>query len=358
MKPRVAIIGGGIYGTTMLKAYSAAHRMGQIELVALADIKEDVLQEQTKKFNLRGYRDYKEMLQREKLDAIAVVTPDYLHKEMAIEAASHGLHLIVQKPLDVTVKGAEEMVRAARENNVMLFVDFHKRCDPGHIHLKKDIKSGRLGKIQYGYVWMEDTIVIPSVWFKNWAQYSSPAWFIGIHFFDLIYWLLESKPKRIYATAIKDKLAGMGIDTYDSLQSKIEFANGANFSVDTSWILPRSFPSIVNQGIRVVGSKGLWEVDSQDRGAFYAVEDDAGAGVPNPYSQIDKDCPVYGTVTQGYVIESMLYFLRLVGEIKKGTVTLKDLAGSYPSGEEAIVSTQICEAVHQSAESGKIIELY
>jgi len=63
---------------------------------------------------------------------------------------------------------------------------------------------------------MEDTIVILSVRFKNWAQYSSSAWFIGIHFFDLIYftlkqpslkvvmvWLLEAKPKKLYATGAK-----------------------------------------------------------------------------------------------------------------------------------------------------------
>src|SRR6056297_1242577 len=109
MKPRIGIIGGGIYGTTMLKVYSAAHRMGQIELVSLADIKEGILKEQEKKFQVKGYLDYKEMINKEKLDAVAIVTPDYLHREIAKEVASKGLHMLVQKPLDVTSEGAKEM---------------------------------------------------------------------------------------------------------------------------------------------------------------------------------------------------------------------------------------------------------
>lgn len=356
MKPRIGIIGGGIYGTTMLKAYFTADRMGQIELVSLADINEEVLKKQEKIFNIKGYLDYKEMLKKENLDAVAIVTPDYLHREIAKEVANFGLHMLVQKPLDVTVEGAKEMVKAAKENKVMLFVDFHKRFDPGHVQLKTDIKKGKLGKIQYGYIWMEDSIIVPSVWFKNWAKYSSPAWFIGIHFFDLLYWLLEAKPKRIYATGVKNKLAGMGINTFDSIQAKIEFENEATFTVDSSWILPKSFPSVVNQGLRVVGSKGIWEVDSQDRGIFYAIDDEPTANIPNYYSMLEKEHPLYGMVPQGYVIDSMLFFLQLINRLKDG-FPLDELKNCYPSGEEAIVSTQICEAIHQSVEQKKIIDL-
>lgn len=356
MKPRIGVIGGGIYGTTMLKVYSAAHRMGQIELVSLADIKEEVLQEQEKRFHLKGYLDYKEMIQKENLDAVAIVTPDYLHREITNEVANHGLHMLVQKPLDVTTRGAKEMVKEARKNNVMLFVDFHKRFDPGHIQLRADIQRGKLGKIQYGYVWMEDSIIVPSVWFKNWAQYSSPVWFLGIHFFDLLYWMLKSKPKKIYATGMKDKLIGMGIDTYDSIQTKIEFENEVNFSVDCSWILPKSFPSVVNQGIRVAGSNGLWEVDSQDRGIFFAIEDSPGSSIPNYYGMLENENPMYGMVPQGYIAESMLYFLQMINKLKSG-MSLKELEGCYPSGDEAVVSTLICETIHQSLEKKKMIEL-
>ena len=215
MQVRVGVVGGGVYGTNILKAYSNAARRGDIELVAFADIKEEVVEQQERAFDIKGYLDYREMFKRENLDAVAIVTPDHLHREIAIDAATCGIHMHVQKPLDVTAKGAKEIVQAANENSVLLYVDFHKRFDPAHILLKQSIQKGKLGKIQYGYVWMEDAITVPSIWFKDWAQNSSPAWFIGIHFFDLIYWMMESRPKKVYATAVKDKLAGMGIDTLD-----------------------------------------------------------------------------------------------------------------------------------------------
>ena len=79
------------------------------------------------------------------------------------------------------------MIQAAKDNHVMLYVDLHKRLDPAHIQLKNAIKSGKLGEIEYGYVCMEDKILVPTEWFKTWAKNSSPAWFIGIHFSDLIY---------------------------------------------------------------------------------------------------------------------------------------------------------------------------
>lgn len=356
MKPRVGVIGGGIYGTKILKAFSFAAKIGDIELVALADLKEEVVRQQAAAFGIKGYVDYKEMLRKEQLDAVAIVTPDFLHREITLEAAKHGVHVLVQKPLDTSSEGGLDMIRAAREQGIMLFVDFHKRFDPAHMQLKSDIKAGKLGSIQYGYAYMEDKIVVPSVWFKNWAQHSSPAWFLGIHFYDLIYWLLESKPERVYATGLKHKLVGMGIDTYDSIQAKFEFANGAQFSMDASWVLPNSFPSIVNQGIRVIGSDGMTEVDSQDRGVLSAFEDEAASIVSNPYAALEVEQPFYGVAPQGYTFESMLYFTKLIGLLKNG-MTLEQLEGAYPNGEEALVSTQMCEAVHESLKTGQIIKL-
>ncbi len=347
MRPRVGVIGAGVYGTTVLQAFSWAQRCRQIELAAVAEIDEDVLTKQAERFSVQGYADYRDMLQQEDLDAVAIVTPDHLHKEMALNCADSGIHMMVQKPLDVTTAGASAMVQAARDADVLLYVDFHKRFDPGHVQLRRDVSKGKLGRIQYGYVWMEDKIVVPSVWFRDWAQHSSPVWFLGVHFFDLLQWILGTKPVRVTATGVKDKLIAMGIDTYDSIQAKIEYANGAHFSVDCSWILPESFPSIVNQGIRMVGSQGIWEVDSQDRGVFYAVEEDAGSVVPNYYANMEREDPEGAAYPTGYVIDSMLWFLQLVSRLKDGK-GLADIAGLYPSGEEALVSTRLCEGIHES----------
>ena len=357
MKIRVGVIGAGTYGETLIQAFHSVHKAGNIDFTAVADVNPAALEKMKDLYGLKGYTDYKAMFDAEALDAVAVVTPDYLHKEITIEAARRKIHLHVQKPIATDVQEGKDMIAAAEENKVMLYVDFHKRFDPGHIHLRQAVRSGKLGEIQYGYICMEDVILVPSVWFKNWAQHSSPAWFIGIHFFDLLYWILGMAPVRVYASGVKKKLLSMGIDTYDSLQAKFEYENGASITVDSSWILPNNFSSLVNQQIRLVGSECMQEVDTQDRGIVASYSSDPASLVINPHGRYLEDRPFVGTIPRGYIIESMLYFLQLVSSIKEGKACLKDLEPFYPTVKEALVSTCMCAAAHESARQGKILEI-
>lgn len=354
---RVAVVGAGTYGSNLIQAFYAEHQMGNIDFVAVADISQSALDRVKQQYGLKGYLDYHEMFDKEALDAVAVVTPDFLHKEITVEAAKRGIHVLVQKPLATDVAEGREMNRVAAEHGVMMYVDFHKRFDPGHIQLKQAVKSGKLGQIEYGYVCMEDKILVPTVWFKNWAKNSSPAWFLGIHFYDLIYWILEEKPVKVLATGHKKKLASLGIDSYDAISARFTYADGKTITVDSSWILPNSFSSIVNQQIRLVGTDGMQEVDSQDRGVVATYAQDELSWVLNPYGRGEQDYPFAKAVPTGYTIESMTYFLKLVRMMKEGKVTLEQLKGYYPDGEEALVSTQMCAAAHESAETGKEITI-
>jgi predicted dehydrogenase len=356
-KIRVGVIGAGIYGTNVIQAFHSRHLAGEIDLAAVADINAGALERVKKTFGLNGYSDYKEMFENERLDAVAVVTPDHLHRDAAVAAAEYGIHILAQKPLATCSGEGREMVEAAAKNNVMLYVDFHKRFDPGHIQLKQAIKAGLLGEIEYGYVCMEDPIYVPAEWFKNWARHSSPVWFIGVHFYDLIYWLLGEKPEQVYASGVKKKLASMGIDCYDSIQAKFNFPGGAGITVDASWILPKSFVSPVNQHIRIAGTDGLQEVDSQDRGVFACYEKDNAGQIINPYGKYMTDDPIIGEIAAGYTIESMLYFLRLVALLKSGKATLDSLKGRYPDGDQALVSVKMCEAAHQSAATRTVVDI-
>jgi len=113
---------------------------------------------------------------------------------------------------------------------------------------------------------------------------------------------------------------------------------------------------VVNQGLRIVGSDGIWEVDSQDRGIFYTIDDNPEANMPNYYGMLEKEHPLYAIVLQVYVIDPMLYFLQLINKLKSG-FSLDELKNCYPSGEEAIVPTQIYKTIHQSVEKKKVIDL-
>lgn len=351
---RIGVVGGGIYGTQMLKCFAGQQRMGRIELAAIADLDRDVLARHSKKYGAQGYTDFVTMLNEGNLDAVAVATPDHLHAPVIREAVKRGLHVISQKPLDVNSARTRELIELCDNAGVLLYVDFHKRFDPGHIRLRNEIAAGDLGRLQYASVQMEDRIEVPTEWLKSWAARSSPSWFLGVHFYDLVYFLTGLEPVRVLASGYKGKLESMGLaGAWDSIQAKVEYEGGFSTNYDLSWILPKSFPTIVNQGIHIVGEEGMAEVDSQDRGYLTAYSRHAASVVANPFSSLEYEHPLFGTMTEGYTFASMSYFIDMLEALEKGR-SITDLKGSYPDGHAALISTRIGEAVERSINSGRI----
>jgi len=188
---RVGVVGVGTFGINHLRCFRQLGYWGVAKLVAACDVNEPVLEERRQEFEFNPYTSVEEMLNNEQLDAITVVTPDPLHKDIVLAGAEAGVHILSEKPLDVTVDGCQEMIDACERAGVLLMVDFHKRYDEYHIAMKQKIDAGDLGKIQYGFCHMEDKIVVPRDWFPNWAPNSSSAWFLGIHFVDLTRFLMS-----------------------------------------------------------------------------------------------------------------------------------------------------------------------
>lgn len=355
MKNRIAVIGAGTYGAHVLNVLSSSAQTGDIDLVAVADIDPVRLGQAGRTYGIRGYLSYEDMLDKEQPDAVAVVTPDYLHRDVTLAAVRRKVHVLCQKPIATDSREGREMIDAAARAGILLYVDYHKRFDPAHRTLKKDIANGRLGQILYGDVYMEDRIEVPSVWFARWAHLSSPAWFLGTHFYDLASWLLQARPVRVFAHGNKVKLKAMGIDTYDHVSAQVVYDNDATITFHASWILPGNFPSIVNQQIRLVGSEGICEIDSQDRGMLTSYAGETASQVHNPFSKTDPDDP-YGMPMGGYTCESILHFVRILKKLYAGQ-SLQDLQGQYPNGSEALTATILCETIHRSLQSGAVEEI-
>ncbi len=355
-KCRIGVIGVGTFGINHLRCFRQLGYIGAAELVAAADLNEQLLEERTREFNFKPYKDYREMLEKEQLDGVTVVTPDPFHKQIVLDAAEAGVHVLCEKPLDVTVEGCQQMTDACAAANVLLQVDFHKRYDEYHIAMKQKLDAGDLGRIQYGYSHMEDRIEVPKDWFPNWAPNSSPAWFLGIHFYDLARFLMNANGVAVWATGAKGRLSSLGVDTWDSISAKVLFDNGATVAFDNSWILPYEFEAVVNQGIRLVGELGMLECDSQDRGTVTCcVNDKPGMQTHNKSFLRQRFDKQGREVFDGYGMESIADFAYNVNVLLDGG-TIADL-GSYPSGVDGIEATKIAAGVHKSLETGGIVQL-
>jgi predicted dehydrogenase len=234
-KYRTALIGSGWWGMNILRA-AIAH--GRSKVVALCDVDQNYLDPAAAEVTqLSGdqpkkYKDYRELLDREKPDIVIVGTPDHWHPQVMIAAVKAGAHVYVEKPICHTVDEGKAMMQAARANGRMVQVGTHRRVSPHNISGMRFLKSSGAGKV--GMVrcfvhsgrgpgkptpdadppagldwdlWCGPAPLRPfnprihPRGFRNFLDYANGTlgdW--GIHWFDQVLWWTEEKfPKRIYS---------------------------------------------------------------------------------------------------------------------------------------------------------------
>ncbi len=354
-KVRVGVIGGGTWGNYHLLAARQMEAEGKAMLVAIADEYGETAEKQAKAFGIKKYTDYREMIQNEALDAVTIATPDHLHRTIVLYAMQNGMHVLVEKPLDLTTSGCREMVEATQAGKSLLMVDFHKRYDPYNMDVMQKVRSGQIGIPYHAYAYMEDKISVPLNMLRNWAGHSSPFWFIGVHKLDLVRWVTGLNPISVIATGRKGKLQAQGIDTFNSVSARIRFEGDFICTIDVNWIIPNQFEALVNQGLRIVGSDGIVELDGQDRGLRYC-STQAGTLTPNLGALVSQDHLLGYRSVSGYYVDPIKEFLTNVSFLKSGG-ELEQLDGRYPSGRDGLWATLTAEAVQMSINENRPVEL-
>lgn len=354
---RAGVIGAGVYGSLHLSALKEREvTTGDVILAGFAEVDDSVRVARASEFDCPGYSDYQQLIENEQLDAITVATPDHLHFDIAMACIRRGIPLLVEKPLSTRTDEARTIAETARDANVFLQVDFHKRFDPYHIDVRMRILEKEIGALQYGYFWIEDVLDVGTgmIGKKSWGTQGSPVWFLGIHAVDLSLWMMDfPKATEVYAKGFSGKLRSLGIDIYDSVKATVSYDNGVTITYDTSVILPNSYEARVHQGLKILGTEGILEVDTQYRGARHCVSS-KGMETPNlggKHRIYNKDRSVG---YRGYLFEAILDFVDNIKMLKAGTA-IDDLQGTFPSGVEAIESTRICEAIHTAIVENKVI---
>ena len=333
---KAAVVGAGIYGSHHINAYL---NNDKTELVGVCDLDPKKLDMVKKEYSINTYTDLEEMIKKEKPDIISIATPDPYHFGPAKTAIENNIDVLVEKPLATSRKECEELIKLAEAHNVKVGVDFHKRWDPASINLKLELEKEDTGKIVRGYVSMDDIIDVPVNWLP-WSRNSSPAYFLGVHCYDLIRYLIEDEVTEVYAVGSKGVLSGMGIDTYDNVQAILKFSKGSTWTVENSWILPDKFPKSNDGRMCIVTEKKYLRSDSQNRGVeFFS---DTKTQTPNSYFITYRNNKAFGF----------------------GIDPINDFTDSIISGEkfmanavDGLEATKIADAVHESIITGKPVKL-
>lgn len=148
-KLRIGFIGTGGIANSHMKAYK---QFEDVEIVAGADLIEGKAAEFFAKYDLNDvkcYTDYKQMIAENELDAVSICTYNRQHAGPAMYAMQHGLHVLLEKPMTVTLEEAVELCRVEKETGKILSIGFQPRFDPNMQEIGKIVRSGVLGKIYY-----------------------------------------------------------------------------------------------------------------------------------------------------------------------------------------------------------------
>ena len=334
----VGVIGCGIWGENHLKAY-ASHP--GVELVAICDLDEALLEERARSYNVQAAStDYRTLLARDDVAAVSVATPDFLHREIVEAACQSGKHVLVEKPMASTVQECRAMMQAAEEANVMLMVDFHNRLNPACVKAKDAIVGGRVGVPRLASVKLSDTWWVPlEMW--GWANRTTVGWFLGAHSLDLIRWLFDDEAAKVYSVSRREVLQAMGTDTPDFFQTLVEFRRGGCAYVENSWILSDTHPTIFDFKFEIQGDKGTVRADLSTH-RMVQIFDRDGTEYPDMSVIVD----VHGRAG-GFGIEAIKHFADCL------------LYGTEPlmTAADGLRNTELLCAMHESAASGRPVEL-
>jgi predicted dehydrogenase len=258
-----AIIGAGLMGDRHAKACS---QYSNVKLVAVCDINEEKANELANNYGekIEVYADYKDMLNKSDADIIHIATPDFAHAEPLLASIEANKHVIVEKPLVTNSDDFKKVKSSINKNKNKVFINFSQRWNPVYQKVKMAISNAELGQIQHGYAKVSNTIDIPLEMLKEWAHKSSPTEFLLTHYIDLMRWFLEDEVEEVYAYITEGVLKSKGVYTHDSVNVISRFKKGAVICFESSWILPKSYPTYGDYCTELVGSKGAILTDGND----------------------------------------------------------------------------------------------
>ncbi len=281
---RIGVIGAG----GMSRYHVPGFRKAGAEVAAVADVNLEAALRCAEGFGVkRAYGSAAEMIRKEKLDAVSVITPNKFHRPLVLAALKAGLHVFCEKPPALNAKEAAEMAAAAERAQRTLVFDFNNRARPEALAMKREIAAGRVGAVNSAQaLWIRRT-GIPGFggWFTTKALsgggpvidllhmidlalhfmgYPDPAWALANTYSDFM-----GDPRFKGPWGIPDRANGV-CDVESAAHGLVTFANGATLFLRTSWaeMNKREEVSVTFQGTKAGGMvRRLFGTDGLDETA-------------------------------------------------------------------------------------------
>jgi len=363
-KIKIGIIGcGAIAADKYLRALNAIE---EVEVVAFCDVLPKNAEKVRRVFTEKApgitstgsktYTDYNELLGDESIVAVHICTPNNSHAPIAIAALKAGKHVLCEKPMATNYKDAKKMCDTAQTTGRLLTIGYQYRCNPAPLFLKQMCQKGELGEIYYAKAHGVRRRGVPTwgVFLDKEIQGGGPLIDIGTHALDMTLWLMDNYSPKIVVGSVYQKLSDhpdcgnifgpWNPDKYeveDSAFAFITMENGATVTLEASWALNTID---VHEGIcTLCGTKagadmknGLCII-SDKNGRFTEMRPDFSDGAIE-YAG--------GKIWKPEELEARNFY--------DAVLYGKELR---VKPEQALVVTQILDAIYESAETRKAVYL-
>jgi len=312
------------------------------KLVSVCDNAIDKANKIAEQFKVSAYQDMDEMMKSESIDVVVVLTPSGLHAEHVINLSKYGKHIMVEKPMALTVKDTENMIYACDLNNIKLFIIKQNRFNVPVVKLREALNAGRFGKLTMGTVrvrWARHQAYYDQdSWRGTWAMDGGVLTNQASHHIDMLEWMMGD----VESVFAKMTTALANVETEDTAIVTLKFKNGALGIIEATTAtrptnLEGSISILGEHGTVVVGGVAVNEMQTW-------VFEDEQEGDSSVLEEFSVNPPnVYGFGHQAY-------YEHVVDCIVNGSANLVD-------GLQGRKSIELISAIYESAETGKEVFL-
>ncbi len=262
----VAILGAGV----VAEFHHQAIKANGAKLVALGHHDVNKFAEVSKQFGVPCLT-FGELLEHPDVEAICICTPSGQHAQQTMKAAKAGKHILVEKPMALSVTDADAMIQVCDENNVRLGVVLQRRTEPLFQSMKAAVDAGDLGELTLAAVTMpylrSQNYYDQAAWRGTWTQDGGGVLMNqGIHLLDLLLWWLGD-PVRVSADAATLR---RDIEVEDTLVATLRFASGVLATLTATTTATPGFPHRLELygsqgGIQIVGEQvHTWKLEKPE----------------------------------------------------------------------------------------------
>lgn len=328
---KVGVIGVGQMGTYHAQVYQ---KLPQAELVEICEYDDQRRAAAEKEFNCKGCKDYKDLLENPEIEAVSIVLPDNMHKEAVELAVKNNKHILLEKPLAKELEDGKVMYELTKDYDKVFTVGFLLRYDPRFAMIKQALTDGELGDIIHLYCRRNSPIVGP----RRYIGASDLSMHVMIHDIDYINWYMDCEPVKVFAKSRSVLLKENGMN--DVIYAIVTYENGAIACLEACWVLPENSPTIIDDKLELVGTKGVVYVDSCDQGVRFVT--DKRVQYPDSRHWYYANGELCGDLA-----EEIMAFINHVANGTKSIITPK----------EAYDSLRVVDAIERSIAQGREVEL-